>query len=215
MTVTTNALEGIVVGLLLGLFAVPAVASGLAKREDDPGIYRIAMVGGVLKLAMAPTYVFVTDHFYGGIADFRTYERYGFPVATLIRHGQFTFHVGPFLGNGATSITTGVVAAVVGSNELAVFFAFGFISFISLTFFYRAFRLAMPNADRRRYALLVFLLPSLLYWTSAVGKDAIISFGLGLGALGAARILNRSHGGFLLSAAGLAIIAIIRPHDAL
>ena len=215
MTVTSNALEGIVVGLLLGLFAVPAVASRLARGDDNPWIFRLAVVGGVLKLAMAPLYIFVIDHFYGGVADYRGYLNAGSQVGTLIRHGQFSFQVGPFIGDGATSIITGIDYAIVGNDQLGVFFLFAFASFVSLTFFYRAFRLAMPQADRRRYGALIFLLPSLLFWTSDVGKDAIISFGLGIGAIGAARILNRTHRGFLLCAAGLAIVGIIRPHVAL
>ena len=49
---------------------------------------------------------------------------------------------------------------------------FAVISFWGQFFFYRAFVLAFPKANRRIAALLLFLFPSIVYWTSAFGKDA-------------------------------------------
>ena len=40
-------------------------------------------------------------------------------------------------------------------------------------FFYRAFCIAFPEGNRGLYGLLVVLLPSIVYWSSAIGKDAL------------------------------------------
>ena len=140
------------------------------------------------------------------------YSNVGTQVAAQIRNGDFSFHVAHFIGDGATSLITGIVYSVIGSNFLGGFFVFAFLGFVSLVLFYRAFRVALPEGNNRRYAKLVFFLPSLLFWTSAIGKDALISLGLGMGALGAARILARARGGFLLLGLGLGLTALIRPH---
>lgn len=217
VTITSNTLWGITVGVLLAVLAVPAVASALARSDDGRSryIFPVALAGGLLKVAMAPVYIFVTDHFYGGVADYRTYSTQGAIVGSLIRKGDFSFHVGRFLGDGATSIITGVVYAIVGHDQLAVFFVFAFGSYVALTLFYRAFRKALPGGDTARYAALIFFLPSLLFWTSAIGKDAIISVGIATAATGAARIFNRERAGYLLVALGLSFAGIIRPHDSL
>lgn len=215
LNIPSSTWVGLIIGLLLLVFAVPAVARAVAKRDQDASTFRIVMASGALKLAAAPLWIFVIDHFYGGVSDAFGYSATGSQIGVQIRQGNFSFHVGTVVGDGATSIITGIVYAVIGPNELGGFFVFAFLAFLSLVFFYRAFRIALPEADHRRYAKLVFFLPSLLFWTSAIGKDALISLGLGVAALGGARVLTRARGGFLLLAAGLALTALIRPHVAL
>jgi len=206
---------GLIVGLFLLVFVVPAIARSVARVDQDARTFRLVMASGALKLAAAPVWIYVNDHYYSGIADANGYSRVGAQVAAQIRNGDFSFHVGRVIGDGATSIITGIIYTVIDSNVLGGFFVFAFLGFVSLVLFYRAFRVALPDGDHRRYAKLVFFFPSLLFWTSAIGKDALISLGLGLGALGAARILARARGGFVLLGIGLALTALIRPHVAL
>jgi len=206
---------GLIVGLFLLVFVVPAVARSVARVDQDARTFRLVMASGALKLATAPLWIYVNDHYYSGIADAYGYSRVGAQVAAQIRNGDFSFHVGRVIGDGATSIITGIIYTVIDSNVLGGFFVFAFLGFVSLVLFYRAFRVALPDGDHRRYAKLVFFFPSLLFWTSAIGKDALISLGLGLGALGAARILARARGGFVLLGIGLGLTALIRPHVAL
>jgi 4-amino-4-deoxy-L-arabinose transferase-like glycosyltransferase len=80
---------------------------------------------------------------------------------------------------------------------------------------YRAFRIALPDGDRVRYGRLIFLFPSVLFWTAPIGKDAIIFFGLGLALWGVARVFTRARGGFIALAASLSLIMAVRPNIAL
>jgi hypothetical protein len=89
---------------------------------------------------------------------------------------------------------------------------FSWLGFWGLYLSFRAFRLAMPEGDHRRYALLVFFLPSLVFWPSSLGKEAWMMFTIGIALYGAARILVRLAGGYLLFAAGLGGTALVRPH---
>ena len=70
----------------------------------------------------------------------------------------------------------------------------------------------MPEGRRKTYARLVFFMPSLLFWSSSVGKDAWMLFGLGLAAFGAARLVTsgatRAAVPLIL---GVGATAIVRP----
>ena len=74
---------------------------------------------------------------------------------------------------------------------------------------------ALPDADHRRYALLIFLWPTMLFWPSSIGKDCWMVFTLGIGALGAARVLMRRPGGYTLLVVGTLLGSLVRPHVAL
>ena len=212
MTISAATWIGLIIGLVLLVLAIPAVARWVARLDQDARTFRIVVASGALKLAAAPLWIYVTDHYYGGVADAYTYSRVGTQIAAQIRNGNFSFHVGPLIGDGATSIITGIIYTPIGSNTLGGFFVFAFLAFVSLVLFYRAFRVALPDGDHRRYAKLVFFLPSLLFWTSAVGKDA----------LDFPRTRSRrsrrgedprpARGGFLLLGIGLGLTALIRPH---
>jgi hypothetical protein len=97
----------------------------------------------------------------------------------------------------------------------AAFLVFSVIAYWGQYLIYRAFRIAFPQGDARLAALLLFCLPSLLYCTAAVSKDALTTFALGVVAycfakiVTAAKVLNLAT---LLAALGL--IHIVRPHIA-
>lgn len=58
--------------------------------------------------------------------------------------------------------------------------------------FYRAFVLAFPDGDPRRYRRLLFLCPTIWFWHSSSDKEAVMLFCRGLAAYGLATAL---HGG--------------------
>jgi hypothetical protein len=75
--------------------------------------------------------------------------------------------------------------------------------------------IAVPEGDRRRYAALIFFLPSLLFWPSSIGKEAWMMLALGIAAFGAARILTgRTWNGLIWAGVGLWLSGIVRPHVA-
>ena len=53
--------------------------------------------------------------------------------------------------------------AVVGVTRLATFLVFSWLSFIGCVLFFRAFTLTFPRADHRRYAYMLFFLPSIIF----------------------------------------------------
>ena len=132
-------------------------------------------------------------------------------MADLWRNGHFALAgsgVTGLLGSGATSIASGVVMTLVGPDQLAAFFVGSWLAFVGCLFFYLAFRVTFPRADRRWYAVLVFLFPSLLFWTADVSKEAFMLLGLGLAVYGVALVLQGWRNGYVYLVAGGALCLV-------
>ncbi|HEX2699146.1 MAG TPA: hypothetical protein VHM89_02950 [Acidimicrobiales bacterium] len=205
---------GVLVATAVLLASLPVVRY-LARREADPRVARLLPWALALKLGASLIRLAITFGVYDGVADATTYHSAGQLLAPLYRRGDFSADIGPLVGTGFVKALTGVVYAVIGATRLGGFVVFSWFGFWGLYLFYRAFCVACPEGDQWRYARLVFLLPSLLFWPSSIGKEAWMTLALGMATYGAARILTRARGGFAaLAAGGLAMMAV-RPHVAI
>lgn len=186
-----------------------------ARAEEDPRIARLLWWAFGLKLLAAiPRYVVAFD-VYDGSADASVYSRIGADLARQFRDGVFTVDLGkPVQGTGFIEILTGAVYSVTGATTLGGFLVFSWMGFWGLYLFHRAFVRACPEGDHWRYARLVLLLPSLLFWPSSIGKEAWMCLGLGIVAYGAARLLTHARGGLTALVVGLVIVGVVRPHVA-
>lgn len=184
-----------------------------ARFEHDPRIARLLWIAFCCKIASALPRYAVAFGLYDGRADAAAYDAVGAGLARQFRDGIFSIDIGrPVQGTGFIQILTGAVYTVTGATDLGGFFVFSWLGFWGLYLFHRAFVRACPQGDHLRYALLVFLLPSLLFWPSSIGKEAWMCFGLGLAAWSAARMLTAARGGLSLFAVALALVGIVRPH---
>lgn len=151
-----------------------------------------------------------------GASDGAVYARVGAELAESFRNFDFTPDVGrQFIGTGFLRYASGLVQVVTFSDRFSTFLVFAAIGFLGIVLLYRAFVAGVPDGDRYRYAVLVFLWPSLIFWPSSLGKEAWMLLALGLAAGGAARVLRGQRGGFPLAALGLGAAALVRPHVAL
>ena len=202
---------GIVIAVLVATVSLPLVIR-LARREHDARVARLLPWALALKLGAGLVRFVVTFGVYDGLADASTYHSAGELLAVDYRHGDFSADLGRFIGTGFIKAVTGLLYAFTGPTKLGAFFVFSCLGFWGLYLFYRAFCLACPEGDQWRYARLIFLLPSLLFWPSSIGKEAWMTFTLGLAAFGGARILARRRGGFTLLGAGVLGVVAVRPH---
>ncbi len=118
----------------------------------------------------------------------------------------------PVPGTGALNYITGLVSVPTGADEFMKFCVFTWLAFWGCVMFYRAFVTALPDADHHRYACLIFLWPSLVFWPSSIGKEAWMLFTLGAAMLGVARVLRRERGGYSLLVIALLAGSFVRPH---
>jgi hypothetical protein len=206
----------VVIVALVTFLAGRKVANHMAKVERDPRLVKILTWSLVLHLLCAPAEIWVVDHIYGGVADFNRYMFQGAYLSENIRAGQFTLAGTGIMkveGDGMASIISGVVLTFVGPNKLAEFLVFAFLSFVGHVAFYRAFSITFPEANRRRYLYLIMFLPSLLFWTADVSKEAIMTFALGICALGVARVLVHAPRGYVWLLLGGTLGILVRPHE--
>lgn len=209
-----DAWAAIPVGIGLAFLSVPLVRRA-AEIETDPRLARLLWWALGLKLLSAlPRYV-VAFGVYDGQADAAAYSRIGGELARQFRDGMFYADLGrPVQGTGFVQILTGAVFAVTGATTLGGFLVFSWFGFWGLYLFHRAFVRACPHGDHWRYARLVFLLPSLLFWPSSIGKEAWMCLGLGVVAYAGSRMLTGARGGLALLAVGSLMMGIVRPHVA-
>ena len=215
LPIPSNPVIGILVGAILLWLSRP-IAKHVAAKEGDPRLVKVVFYTAALHLLAAPTQIFVVDHVYHGVADYLKYDHQGSLLADNFRHGSFTLKgsgVTKVLGDGAVSIAAGVIFTLVGTNQVAGFLVFAWLSFVGIVCFYRAFAITFPDGDRRRYALMVFFLPSLVYWTADVSKEAVMTFSLGVAALGCARVLVRHKRGYILILIGGLLGIWVRPNE--
>jgi hypothetical protein len=122
-----------------------------------------------------------------------------------------------FPGGTGTQTTEGVTALIytlTGTSKMGAFVVFGFLGFVGTAFFIKAACIAIPGLMRRRYAVLCVLAPSLVYWPSSIGKDALLIFLLGIATYGIAQLLAEAAviGPLVTVGASLGAAAAIRPH---
>lgn len=196
--------------------SIPALLR-FARNEPDPRIFRILVAALVLKLLAAlPRYYMVAFTYERG-DSFRYAD-----TATVLREG---FIRGDFdltalgtdsrTGTEFIEIVTGVVYTLIGPSFVGGFVFFSWLSFWGLFYFYRAFRVALPDGDRVRYGVLLFFLPSMLFWPSSIGKEAWMTLVLGLTTYGCALLLAHRRGASIYLLLGMAGIVAVRPHVAL
>lgn len=206
---------GLIVAPVLMLLTVPlARSAGRAFPRFDAA--SIVMLGLGAKLVGVQIRYYVIEGVYRGVGDSTGYDQWGQRLAPQFLDLDFTVELGrSVLGTGFLRYLTGLVYVVVGSHQFSGFLVFGFFSFLGVYLMFRAFGMAVPDADLRRYALLAFLWPSMIFWPSSVGKDSWMLLCIGVSCYGIARILTLRPGGFLIAGVGLAGVVAVRPHVAI
>jgi len=215
----SNPLASIIVVLVLCAISRPIIRR-ISVAEANPWLVRILWASLILHLLAAPAQVYVVHHFYHGIADWKRYDQQGSILGPEFRHFDFSLanaNVRGIVNDGSVSIATGIVMAIVTPDQIATFLVFSWFSFLGTVMFYRAFTLTFhgARAGHRRYAIMLFFLPSVIFWTADVSKEAIMMLSLGVAAYGAAKVLARRPGGFSLLALGTALGILIRPNELL
>jgi hypothetical protein len=208
------AVAPLVLGSILVAISLPALARQ-ARREHSDALFWVLVAALVLKLLGSMLRYFVAFDVYHGFADAAGYSQEGIRISEAFRHGQFEIGLSSLTSTNFVRLLTGVVYTLIGPNILGGFLVFSWIGFWGLFLFYRAFTIGVPEGRVRSYARLVFFLPSMLFWPSSIGKEAWMMFALGIVAFGSARIFTGATvRGVVITALGLWLAAVVRPHIA-
>jgi len=204
----------LVVAPVLFLVALP-ILSRRATREGDRRLYRLLAVALLVKFLGAVVRYYVAFDLYGGVADAAGYHEWGVGIAANFRAGVFETGLDSLGDTNFIRFLTGVIYTFIGDTGLGGFFVFAWLGFWGQYFFLRAFRTAVPEGKALQYAVLVMFLPSMIFWPSSIGKEAWMTLTVGIASFGAARMLTgRTWRGLTITAGGLWMAAVVRPHIA-
>lgn len=195
--------------ILTGLVVTSLVLFWRVSRSDPRGplLLRLLWASFALKL-FAMGFRFWTML----LADAFAYNRAGQRIAAELLSGISPGEIGAY-GTPFIRLVTGLVYYVTGVTFYGISILWAWFGLVGLLFFYLAFRTAFPRGHHRLYMLLIFLYPSMLLWTSSLGKDAPMVLFLGMAAYGAARLQHRLEGiGLWWLALGVGGAFMIRPH---
>jgi hypothetical protein len=186
-----------------------------AARERDARVFWMLLAALQLKLAGSLVRHEVAFRTYKGVADAQGYHGRGARIAQGNWEGTMNPRFSTLIGSNFIRRATGALYRVIGPSRIGGFMAYSWLAFWGLYLFHRAFAVAVPGSDSRRYSRLVLFWPSLLYWPSSIGKDAWMVFSLGTGAYGAARGLAPEPRRVLgADMAGVLLAGRARPHVA-
>jgi hypothetical protein len=216
----TGPTSALLLAAVLFVLSTPLLAL-VAGRDGDQSLFGFLLIALAAKLGGAFGRYYLTNAAYGGLADAVLYDTAGREWVAELKSGQLVWvadSVSNFgAGTKAMGTLTGIVYTIGGRNVLSGFVMFSFLGFWGLVMAYRAMRVGVPDGDHRRYRLLLFFLPSLVFWPSSIGKDAWMQFSLGAVFLGVAWLTRErpSWTGIPWLMLGLSCAALLRPHIAL
>ncbi|MCB0962461.1 MAG: hypothetical protein KDA98_04035 [Acidimicrobiales bacterium] len=203
--------------MMLALISLP-ICGWLAGRPRDSRLYKLLVIGMLLKILMAGPRYYLSEVYYDGEGDAGRYHQAGVYFIDNLTKGEWDIAPAELTAfpreTRVVGYVVGVLYSALGTTFFGGFVAFSWLAWVGLMFFFRAYRIAYPNAPPYLVAKLLIFFPSLLFWPSSLGKDALMVFLLGLFTLGASRVLsNRLLGlGIVwIALAGYGILQI-RPH---
>jgi hypothetical protein len=201
--------------ICIPLLVIIGVVTILHFTQTDPYLRRLMMAGLVAHMAASTLFLWVGLNIYGGAVDAFHYWTVGLQLANQFHFYGWSVFQPPYWSTNLIYNICGVAALLVGDALPTLFIAFSFVPLVGGYLLYRAFTMVFPDGDRWLLGLLAVLWPSILFWSSFIGKDALIQCFIALACLGFAKATqHQGFSGMLVSAAGLAGILLIRPHVA-
>lgn len=198
-------------GFFLALYHVGRRSLG------EKWLRRIVVAGLLIRVPIALSHLVIGFLVFGGNVDFPGYFDRGVRLAQKLLEGDFEFFELPFaseeLGIAIIHRVMAVGYFLVGPNLPGMLLLSGFIGFVGSYLFLRAFQAEFPSSRETRFlAVSIFWFPSLVFWTSLLGKDSWMFFFTGWATYAVGHLLKkirmRHVFGFIVS---LMFVTLIRP----
>lgn len=201
--------------------ALSLVAGGaLASSRWNPFPRKLVLAAVVLHIAGSVARLEMMRYFYGGASDANRYYNVGMVFAQrawdldLSVFGPASWFGGPakWWGTPFMEKLSGVVLTFIGPTIRGEFVVFAMLAFLGLYWVALALYRLHPGQAAVRFAAWIWFWPSLLFWPSSVGKEAVTLFAMGLATLGYVGKGGRIAWPTFL--AGIGIAFALRPHVA-
>jgi hypothetical protein len=220
-----GASSDIAFGVATGPFVLAAIVYGLWRtighHPQAPLVRHIVAWGLGVRVACVAFHLVIAWVVYRGAVDFQSYLFLAQDLLTrvfmldvrvlsadwlreqyILLSGVFVIALVAIIGGLAGLTATGSLLVCAGT------------SLVGSYLFLRAFEEWCPDLARREFVgRMLFMLPSIAYWSIFLGKDSTIFLFLGWMTYAVARLLNHfTIGGFVSLALSYAGVAFIRPH---
>src|SRR5437588_849554 len=200
--------------VLIPVIVAVNIILALRIARNDPFLHLTLPIAIIFKLAACGLYIYMVRNVLGG-GDVDDYFDRGTKIASLYATtGEWQFLV-PFWSTNFITMLSGALQILIGPSFPSASVIFGMLSFWGEFFAYRAFCTAFPKGDRYLLGILLFFLPSIVFWPSTIGKDALIMLFIGLCVYGFALVNHQpSPKAFFYLGLGLLGTMVVRPHIA-
>lgn len=201
----------------LSLISV-GICARVAGMPRDRRLFKILVLAFALKMLFTGPRYILNEVYYGGEVDAARYDQAGDFFVQNVANGHFSIEGSELDAfpkeTRVVGYAVGVLYVIFGTTYFGGYLIFSWLSWLGLLCFFKAFRIAFPNAPPYRAALLIFFLPSMLFWPSSLGKEAVMVFCLGVSALGVARLLTGTRAllGIVWIVLSFGAMLQIRPH---
>ncbi|MBX3466791.1 MAG: hypothetical protein KF878_07830 [Planctomycetes bacterium] len=197
----------------LAVLSAAALVVAWVGRRLDPALARLLWLALALRVVGSCLRYWVLFNVYRGVGDATGYYGNGVRIAARLRELDFSF-IDPayYWSTPFVKMVSGGVILLIGPTMLGEFLFFSLLSLVGLWCVFRAVQEAAPQGDHRMCLLALAVSPSLWFWPSSVGKEALLLLGLGLVMRGYVGTAGRVRWWSLL--AGLIVAGLVRPHIA-
>ncbi|MBW2510259.1 MAG: hypothetical protein JRE81_16640 [Deltaproteobacteria bacterium] len=221
-----NDLLAVLFVTVIGAVVVAASSGGFTHREK-----KWVTATFFLHVGFACAQVPITLSFYGS-SDMFLYFRYGeilsqmmerdpsyvIPeVTALLLHKPHRLPM-MIIGVGTSTASMSALAAwsfyLLGPSKYATCVAFAIFSLVGKMAMYRAFRANVDSALRPMAAIATLFIPSFVFWSSGLIKEAVAVFGIGLSLYGVDLWIRegRAGRGWAFIVAGVVPVLLIKPY---
>jgi hypothetical protein len=209
-----------VIGALLALFQ----ASRFARWETT-----LLMTSFVAHIVAAFAQIWLTMGLYGG-GDLFGYAWRGEAIAAVLRSDfvefapellKVLFHqdgmlpvevVGVGSTTGAMDAIAGFLSFFTGGSTYTLCLTVAIAAYFGKVALYRAFSESFPEVLHRRLMFAAMLVPSVVFWSSALLKESVAIFGMGYLVLGLVRLRTTPGVSLLQMGGGAVVIGVIKSY---
>lgn len=201
--------------IFVPLIVVGCVVTFMPLWRGNPFLKELLSTGLLARLAAVSLYIWIGVYVYDTSVDSFHYWAVGLQRAADFSAVGWSAFQPPFSSTNLINNICGFIMLAIGNTLPGLFVLFTLAALWGGYLFYRAFCIAFPTGDTTLYGMLALLLPSNLFWSSAIGKDALAQLFIGLAAFGFAKVCRRLDTRSILTcAAGTAGVLAVRPHIA-
>jgi hypothetical protein len=179
----------------------------------NPYLRQLLGAGILARVAFTGLYLWMGFHLYNAAVDAFHYWTVGKSLANSYSFIGWSAFKPPYWNTNLINNICGILMLVTRDALPALFLLFALSALWGGFFFYRAFEIAFPHGDTKLFGLFALLLPSILFWSSAIGKDGPAQLFIGISCYGYARwSRNPKAVAGIICVFGVAGMACIRPH---